>query len=66
MGVSNGGSTTMSAISQIASRFLGGGRRTGTTARPTTGASPRGTTGGSSTDAAIGRGVRGLLGKVRR
>ncbi len=56
----------MSAISQIASRVLGGGRRTGTTARPTTGAAPGGTTGGSSKDAAIGRGVRGLLGKVRR
>lgn len=56
----------MSVISQIASRVRGGGRRTKTTARPTTGASPRGTAGGSSTDAAVGRGVRGLLGKVRR
>ncbi len=56
----------MSAISQIASKVMGGGRRPKTTARPTTGGAPRGTGGGSSTDAAIGRGVRGLLGKVRR
>lgn len=60
----------MSAISQIGKRLLGGGGRAGG-ARPTTGTTPRGSTGagsagGSSTDAAIGKGVRTLLGRFRR
>ena len=58
----------MSAISQIASRLRSSGRRTGT-ARPTTGA-PKRKTGapgaGSSKDKAIGRGVRGVVGRLRK
>ena len=58
----------MSGISQIASKLLGGGsKKAGAGRSGPTG----GTTGGhggssSSTDAAIGRGVKGLLGKLRR
>ncbi len=60
----------MSGISQIASKLLGGGGRKGTTAGKT--GTPGGTRGGTSTgsssgtDAAIGRGVRGLVSKLRR
>lgn len=57
----------MSAISQIANKVMGSARRSGSGGgrkrRPASGGTP---TGGSSTDAAIGRKVRGLLGKGRR
>ena len=57
----------MSGISQIASKLLGGGSRKGTAAGGRT-STPGGTSTGSSssTDAAIGRGVRGLVSKLRR
>ena len=65
----------MSAISQIASKFLGGGsRKGGTTAgRPAggsaggvAGSGTRGTTGGSGSDAAVGKAVKGVFSKLRR
>jgi hypothetical protein len=58
----------MGALTQIVSRVAGGGRRTARPGRPAAGAArPTGTTGGSrAQDEAIGRGVRSLLGKLRR
>ena len=57
----------MSGIRGIANKFMGSARRSGTGGgrrrRPAAGGTP---TGGTSKDAAIGRGVRGLLGKARR
>lgn len=54
----------MSSISQIASKLLSS--RRGSAAGRTTGTSrPTGTT-GNSTDAAVGRGVRGAISKLRR
>ncbi len=57
----------MSAISQIANKVMGSARRSGSGGRrkpgPVSGGTP---TGGSSKDAAIGRKVRGMLGKARR
>ena len=55
-------------IGSILSRVLGRGRGGASTggARPTTGAGMGGTRGGSSTDAAIGKGVRGVLSRFTR
>jgi hypothetical protein len=56
----------MGALTQLVSRFAGGGRRT---ARPAGGATrSTGASGGGARaqDEAIGRGVRSLLGRFRR
>lgn len=57
----------MSGIRGIANKVMGSARRSGAAGgrkrRPAAGGTP---TGGSSTDAAIGRKVRGFLGKGRR
>lgn len=60
----------MGALNQLVSRFAGGRRAGG---RPTTGgmgttghAGPTGAGGGRAQDEAIGRGVRSVLGKLRK
>ena len=56
----------MGALTQLVSRFAGGGRRT---RRPAGGSMGTGTAGAGGTraqDEAIGRGVRSLLGRFRR
>lgn len=60
----------MGALTQLVSRFAGGGRRTRRPAGGSMGTGTRGTpgaTGGTrAQDEAIGRGVRSLLGRFRR
>ncbi len=62
----------MSAISQIASKLLSGGSRKGAgtgggASAPRGRTTPGGTTGGAGgSDAAVGRAVKGVLGKLRR
>ena len=56
----------MGALNQLVSRFAGGRRSGG---RPTTGATGHGGPaggGGRGQDEAIGRGVRSVLGKLRK
>ena len=56
----------MGALNQLVSRFAGGRRAGG---RPTTGATGHGGStggGGRGQDEAIGRGVRSVLGKLRK
>lgn len=56
-------------ISKVLGGGRGGGRRGGAVGTPgagTPGAGLGGTRGGSSKDAAIGRGVRGVLGRFTR
>lgn len=59
----------MSALNQIMSRVLGGGRRrptaTGTTPGAGVGGGTRRGAAGASTDAAVGRGLRSLFRRVR-
>ena len=54
-------------LASIARKFLGGGGRRRPAGRPAAGpAGPAGGAGGSSTDAAIGRGVRKLFRRATR
>ncbi len=56
----------MGALSQLVSRFAGGGRSGGRPAGPTGHTGGAGTRRGGSQDEAIGRGVRSVLGKLRK